>query len=388
MSAVPQARRRLPGSRAVRPDGLPDRVDIIGAGLIGTSLGLALTACQVDVVLRDLQPSAVDCAVALGAGSRAEDLASFPPQVIVVAAPPDAVAEVVAENLRAYPKAIVTDVASVKMGVYQRLRELVADERELARYIGGHPLAGRERSGAAAAQAELFAGRPWVLTPTGPMSDPALIMLRNTIEATGAVVTELTHAEHDAAVAVISHAPQVMASLVAAQLGQASQTAVALAGQGVRDVTRIAASDSGLWTQILAANAISVGHTLRELRGDLEEMISALDQVAQDPSRATPAARARIEQVLSRGRAGQSRIPGKHGGQAQSYLVVAVAVPDVPGSLARLMSDVGAANINIEDLRLEHSERRPMALAEISVLAEAADPLAQELLARGWTVHR
>lgn len=357
-------------------------VRVVGTGLVGTSLALALRARDVDVVLSDPSPSAVALARDLGAGRFAapdDEVA-----LVAVAAPPDVVADVVAAELAANPRAVVTDVASVKA---QPLRQLVARGADLARYVGGHPLAGRERSGAVAARSDLFAGRPWVLTPSPRTRSDAVDLVRRAVELTGAVVTEMPADEHDEAVAVVSHVPQVAASLVAARLRDVPEPSVALAGQGLRDVTRIAASDPALWTQILAGNASAVARALHALRADLDAVIAAVDALGGEAGDDAPGARAAVARLVAAGNAGHARIPGKHGSAPTAYTPVVVLVPDRPGELARLLQAVGDAGVNLEDLRLEHSEGRPMALAEVDVLPAAAAGLASALRAGGWTVH-
>ncbi|MGN6302305.1 MAG: prephenate dehydrogenase [Angustibacter sp.] len=359
-------------------------VRIVGTGLVGTSLALALRAKGIDTVLFDPSPSAVALARDLGAGRFAapdDDVT-----VVVVAAPPDVVADVVEAELAAHPRAVVTDVASVKA---QPLRQLLTRGVDLGRYVGGHPLAGRERSGAVAARADLFAGRPWVLTPAAPTDATAVDLVRRLVELTGAVVTQMPAEEHDEAVAVVSHVPQVAASLVAARLREVPEPSVALAGQGLRDVTRIAASDPQLWTQILAGNAAAVARALHALRDDLDQVIAAVDALGADTGgrSGAPGARAAVARLVAAGNEGHARIPGKHGSAPTAYTAVVVLVPDRPGELARLLQAVGAAGVNLEDLRLEHSEGRPMALAEIDVLPAAAAGLAAALREGGWTVH-
>jgi prephenate dehydrogenase len=279
---------------------------------------------------------------------------------------------------------VVTDVASVKSAVLQRLGDSGAD---LSRFVGGHPLAGRERSGAGAAQAELFVGRPWVLTPVPATDAAAVERVRAMATALGATVTLMGPAEHDEAVAVVSHVPQVAASLVAARLREVPERSVALAGQGVRDVTRIAASDAGLWTQILAANAPAVARALHALRADLDGLLAAVDALAGADPGAAADARAALTGLVVEGNEGQARIPGKHGTAPTRYAQVTVLVPDRPGQLARLLQDVGEADVNLEDLHLEHSEGRPAGLAEIAVLPAAVQRLAAALRGRGWSVH-
>jgi prephenate dehydrogenase len=364
--------------------GLPRRVRVVGTGLVGTSVGLGLTRLGVDVTLDDPSPSASALARDLGAGRLAA--AGEPqPDLVVVAAPPDVVAGVVRRELAGSPEAVVTDVASVKSVV---LRDLAASGADLRRYVGGHPLAGRERSGPVAARVDLFDGRPWVLTPA-PGTDPAAVALvRSVASALGAAVSTMPADEHDEAVAVVSHVPQVAASLVAARLREVPEHAVALAGQGLRDVTRIAASDPGLWTQILAGNAPAVSRTLHALRGDLDAVLAAVDALAADPEpQGAPGARAAVAGLVAEGNEGQARIPGKHGTAPTAYAHVPVLVPDRPGELARLLQDVGRAGVNLEDLRLEHSQGRPMAVAEIAVVPAAAATLVAALTRHGWTVH-
>lgn len=361
--------------------GLPGAVLVVGTGLLGASVGLALRARGVDVLLADPSPTAQALARDLGAGRLAVD--DGPVDVVVVAAPPDVVAHVVADALARHPAAVVTDVASVKAGPLQALRR---DGCDLRRYVGGHPLAGRERSGAVAARADLFAGRPWVLTPTPETSPDAVRVVTAVVTALGATVTVMDAAEHDEAVAVVSHVPQVAASLVAARLREVPEQAVALAGQGVRDVTRIAASDPALWTQILAGNAPAVVRTLREVHRDLAQLLQALESLTA-PDVAAPGARGAIAALVAHGNEGRARIPGKHGSAPTSYAHVTVLVPDSPGELARLLHDVGEADVNLEDLRIEHSLGQPVGLAEVAVVPAAEQRLVEALRERGWNVQ-
>jgi prephenate dehydrogenase len=367
-------------------------VRIVGTGLIGTSLGLALRALGVPVQLSDPQPAAVALAQALGAGqivgtpevAEGAEGRSESPTIVVVAAPPDVVGAVVAQELARWPLAVVTDVASVKSAPLRQVRQLSTAHR---RYVGGHPLAGRERSGAAAAQADLFMGRPWVLTPADDVDPQAVAMVRELVESVGAIVHLMAPEQHDEAVAVVSHMPQVAASLVAAQLQRLSPAAAALSGQGVRDVTRIAASDPELWTQILAANSESMHRTLVAVRADLDDMIAALATLESQPNQDNERARHTIRDLVTAGNVGRRRIPGKHGSAPTAYGTVSVMVPDQPGELARLLRDIGAAGVNIEDLRLEHSEGRPMGLAQVDVVPDATEILLKALDRRGWSVH-
>jgi len=359
------------------------RVRIVGTGLIGASLGIALSRVGFQVSLDDPSPTAAALARDLGAGVLAADSAEVP-QLVVVAAPPDVVAGVIAVELNRWPDAVVTDVASVKGAVLTALQDSGAD---LSRYVGSHPMAGREKSGAMAAQGDLFEGRSWVLAPGPDASAQAVDTVREMVEGAGSVVLIMTPQEHDAAVAAVSHVPQIAASLVASRLRDLPSGAIALSGQGIRDVTRIAASDPGMWTQILAFNAPAVRCVLESLAEELDAVLVALRHLESDPNEGSVGARAVLARAVADGNAGHALIPGKHGAAPTAYATVIVVVPDEPGALGRLLNDVGEAGVNMEDLHLEHEIGQMFGLAELSVLPGAVQPLITALSALGWPVH-
>jgi prephenate dehydrogenase len=360
-------------------------VKIVGTGLLGASVGLGLTTRGVPVVLEDTSPSALALARDLGAGSPAAP-GDPEPMLVVVATPPDVVVPTVAAQLRAHPRATVTDVASVKAAVATGLAALPEAERPgLERYVGSHPMAGRERSGAAGASADLFAARPWVIADGGVSAAEAVLTVRALAVDLGAIPVTLTPDEHDDAVALVSHVPQVAASVVAAALARAPEEALALAGQGLRDVTRIAAGDPLLWAAILAGNAAPVGRVLRGVQADLSRVLGALDAAAADGPFAAGALQT-LAAVVAAGNEGVGRIPGKHGGAARRYGEVTVLVPDRPGELGRLFGEVGEVGVNIEDLTLEHSPRQRVGMATLAVLPSAVRTLEDALEQRGWRV--
>lgn len=346
-------------------------VRIVGAGLLGASIGHGLRAAGVDVILDDASRSNLRLAIDYGAGRAAA--ADDAPALIVVAVPPDAVAQVVAAELAAHPDALVTDVASVKSGIRTELAESGAD---LDRYVGSHPMAGRERGGAISARADLFEGRPWVIA--GGTAAQRRILEDLALDL-GAVPVQMTPEEHDASVALVSHVPQVVASLLAARLIGAPDPAVSLAGQGLRDTSRIAGSDPELWVQILSANAGAVVEILRSYRDDLDALVGALEQPE------APGSRRAIAEALAAGNTGVARIPGKHGTSKQFSRIV-VRVDDRPGELGRLLAEMGDLGVNMEDLRLEHSPRAQVGFAEIAVLPEVEQRLVADLQERGWTI--
>ena len=355
-------------------------VRVVGTGLIGASLGIALSRKGFRVSLDDPSPTAVRLARDLGAGELAADSVDAP-TVVVVAAPPDVAADVVLDALKRWPDALVTDVASVKAAVLEGVR---AGGGDTTRYVGSHPMAGRERSGAMAARADLFHGRAWVVVPNPDSRSDAVEAVTRIAEAAGAAVTVMDADDHDRAVAVVSHLPQVAASLVASQLRELGEPSVALAGQGLRDLTRIAASDPRLWTQILAGNATAVRDVLHRVQDELTELIGALDLLEMGGG---AGALAVVSRTLGNGNAGQARIPGKHGAAPTAYTTVVVVVPDRPGALAQLFTDMGNAGVNLEDLHLEHGLGQPFGLAEVSVLPAAGERLLAVLSDGGWRVH-
>jgi prephenate dehydrogenase len=357
-------------------------VRVVGTGLLGASVGLGLSASGARVLLADVSPTALALARDLGAGE--PDAAGERVDLVVVAAPPDVTAAVVRDELKAHPDAVVTDVASVKGGVLAQLRAAGTD---LRRYVGGHPMAGRERSGAVAARGDLFLGRPWVLSPVDGGDPAALARVRRLALALGAVPVVMPADEHDRAVALVSHVPQLAASLVAARLRHAPDAAVALAGQGLRDVTRIAGSDPALWAQILAANAGPVAAVLAALRDDLDLVLDALSALhGETADGGAVGARGAVARVVADGNLGRERIPGKHGGVPARYAIVTVVIPDEPGALGRVFADIAAAGTNVEELALEHAPGRAVGLLEVSVLPAAAEHLSQALSSSGWHV--
>ena len=177
----------------------------------------------------------------------------------------------------------------------------------------------------------------------------------------------------------MSHAPQLVSTLLARRLGDAEDSALTLAGQGLRDTTRIAASSPELWVQILGANAAPVADILRAYRDDLDAVIATLENPA------APGARRALAEVIAAGNAGVTRLPGKHG-QDRRFAQVVVMVDDRPGELGRLFTEMGEIGVNLEDLRLEHSPGAQIGLAEIAVLPEAQQRTIDELSARGWRI--
>jgi len=350
-------------------------VKIVGTGLIGTSIGLALSGLGVRVLLKDSSPQIVKLSADFGAGERFEP--GEQPKLVVVCVPPDVAASVIASELANHPDAVVTDVASVKATI---LSELETTSSDLTRYVGSHPMAGREQAGALAGRSDIFMGRPWVIAANASSSKQAIDSVEALALDLGASLLHLSPADHDRAVALVSHTPQLVSSLLAARLADSEVSDIALAGQGLRDTTRIAASDPKLWLQILAANSDQVAKVVSSLKSDLDQVLKALEQVEK------PGSLSLLGTLLERGNLGVSRIPGKHGQRATEYAKVTVMIDDRPGELARLLTEIGEVGINLEDLTLEHATGAAVGLPELFVLPSSESKLVEELTARGWKI--
>ncbi|GAB7035606.1 prephenate dehydrogenase [Streptomyces sp. NPDC021749] len=359
---------------------------VVGTGLIGTSIALALTGRGVTTHLIDRDPDSVRIAVALGAGVAGPPPA--PADVAVIAVPPSEVARTIADHQKAELAQVYTDVSSVKTLVHAECLALGCDTTAL---VGGHPMAGGERSGPLAARADLFQDRHWILTPTPESRESALNRVLELVSLCGAVPVLLPPGDHDRAVALVSHLPHLMASLTAARLVDGEEYAVRLAGRGMRDVTRTAAGDPGLWTDILAANAAALGPLLTELGRDLTTAGLALARLTEDVPEQHAAALAELTGVLRRGYAGRARIAAPHGpAGAGRHTVLSIAVGGPQRQLDRLLGDVAEARVDLEGMVLPTTPAVPDVTdgaVELWVAPDVARPLTDALRDRGWAVR-
>lgn len=352
-------------------------VEVVGVGLLGTSVALALRAHGIEVWLSDLNHEHVRTATGLGAGTPTP--ADGTPELVVVAVPPDHIADVVVAALER-GAAAVTDVGSVKAGPLEAIADRI-DPALLGRYVGGHPMAGNEHSGPLAASAALFEGRPWAVTPHTHANPDVVATVEELARTCGAEVVRLSPVEHDRAVARTSHLPHLLAVLAAGQLTDAQPEHMLLSGQGVRDVTRVAGGDPELYGQILRGNSAVVVDFLTDVRRDLDRLIDALRADGEDPEE-------ELDLILSRGVDGTMVIPPKHGRVTVETGPLVVLVPDTAGELARLFADVGKIGVNVEDVRIEHDPLRPVGHVELTVARDEIDRLQEALGDRGWTSHR
>ena len=353
-----------------------ERVGIVGAGLIGTSIGLALARAGQHATLVDSTPTRARAAAALGAGQAGEWEALAGCDHVVVAVPPNLTAEVVSRVASLTVEATISDVASSKANVLREVETLNPDTSR--RFCGAHPIAGRERGGPGAAQPTLFDGATWVVCPGEGTGATARADAAELARRCGARVVVVDPGTHDTVLAAVSHAPQLVASALAARLATAGPHAPALAGQGFRDTTRLADSDPALWQSIALANAGPVAHELRAVAAALAGVADALD--AGDG--------AAVGTLVATGRLARGLLPGKVAATRPVWARVGVVIADRPGELARVLSVAGAAGVNVEDLTIEHARDHPAGYVDIDVRPEQADELVAALAAAGWAAHR
>ena len=248
-------------------------VAIVGLGLVGGSLARALTAAGYRVIGHDRPPVLRQAlsARAIAVAARSVPLAVADADIVVLAASPRTNRRLLPQVARAArPGATLTDVGSVKRGICGDARR-----RGLARFVGGHPMAGREKSGFAASKPDLFDGRRWILTPDAGTAPASLRAMRGLVRATGARPVVMSPVEHDRVVAFLSHAPQVVAWALfgAAQSDRAAKRHLDVAGPAFRDMTRLARSPKPLWREILRENETEVAAALNSLVKQLRRSV-------------------------------------------------------------------------------------------------------------------
>ena len=347
------------------------RVRIVGSGLIGTSIGLALVSRGVEVDMRDIDPRAELLARDLVKSQELKD-----PELTIFALPSSSLSQALDSEFAINPGSKFIDIGSVKT---KPLLDVSRSNIPSKNFLATHPMAGREVGGAESARADLFQSRTWVYIPNdleGKPIDPELLGYGLwLISALGAVPVAMQAAEHDRAVALISHLPQIVSSLLAGQLLSGERSALELSGAGLRDTTRIAASNATLWDEILSSNAREIVPLLISLQNDLAALVEALNSNTS------------VSSFIEKGNQGRALIPGKHGGAAREYTYLPVVIEDKPGQLAALVSECAKANVNIEDLTIEHSPGQFTGLITLALSKNDADVLSAHLIGSGWNVH-
>jgi len=345
------------------------RAAVVGTGLIGGSIGLALKARGWYVTGHDNDPARAEQARAVGA----VDAVGFDPEASVtfVATPLDAVTKEVEAALGRIglrSDAVVSDVAGVKGPVVAA----VADPR----FVGGHPMAGSEQVGLDGADAELFVGATWVLTPTAPTDPGAYAKLQAVVVSLGAEVVALSPEQHDALVAVVSHVPHLTAATLmnlADRKAEKHAALLRLAAGGFRDMTRIAAGQPGIWPDVCADNAPAIVDAFDVLLADLTAM---RDRVADGD-------RAGLLDVLGKAAAARRSLPSR-AVRPERLTEIRVPVPDRPGVLAEITTLAGDLGVNIADLEIAHSAEGERGVLVLVVDADGAERLQGALTGRAY----
>jgi prephenate dehydrogenase len=360
------------------------RAALVGTGLIGASLGMALLRLDEVEAITGYDRSELELRTALERGAVsavATDAraAVADADLVILAVPVSAMGPVmreIAPSLR--PGTIVTDVASVKS---EPVRVLEAAAPPGVQVIGGHPMAGSHEHGAAHACADLFVGATYLLTPTERTETPAYSTLHDLVGDIGARPLAVDPDHHDMLVAIVSHLPQLAATtlmnLAAERAEEEHAGLLLLAAGGFRDATRVAASNPNLWIDICAQNREAITAVLDEYGGRIATL---RDAVASED---WPA----VCSQLSSAREARRTMPGKE--SATGALVeLVMPIPDRPGVLAEVTTTIGSIGVNIEDLGIEHAPeggkgRLRLAIigaAESERVIESLTPLGYEIL--------
>jgi len=332
---------------------------VLGTGLLGASVGLALRSQGWDVSGWDPNPVALDEAVRRGAvAARLSGPNGATFDLTVLAAPPEAV---VATLTNLETDSLVTDIAGVKTPI-------VAAASHLPHFVGGHPMAGGETTGAALSSSSMFRGATWVLTSDGAESTD-LETMAHIVASFGANPVVMTAADHDTAVARVSHLPHLLAAALI-HLAEGRPTTISLAGGGFRDLTRIAAADGGWWAEVLAANAGEVGSSIDELVGVLEEWKRSMGNGGGGDlaSLLESARRARM-------------------GLGEHHTQVRVVLLDRPGEIARVGHALEQSRVDVRDFQLRHGEHGGGGILTISVKGEGKEALMMALADEGFEVR-
>jgi prephenate dehydrogenase len=355
-----------------------ERVAVVGTGLIGTSIAMAAVRAGDEATGWD-----PDRRVLARAVERAPDVrpatslahAVAGATLVFVCAPVDAIPAAAIESLAAAPGAIVSDVASVKSHVVLEVEARSAPEAR-SRFIGGHPMGGSERSGPDAASPALLDGAVWVLTPRADTDPAATERLARWIERIGARPVAMDAERHDRLVAFVSHLPQVASTVLmdlAAEEEAGEPDILLLAAGGFRDLTRLAASNPRLWSEILLANREAIAGAVARYA---ERLLELRDAIADGSASA-------IERTFAGAKEARLSLAAKP--QVKTGVaIVQVPVPDRPGVLAELAAALGAANVNIEDLQIVHSAEGGRGTVHLTVAVGAADAAAAALAGRGF----
>lgn len=359
----------------------PERVAVVGTGLIGTSIAMAAARAGDQVRGFDADPDAAAAAAERSGLSVAPSLQDCVAgaTLVFVCTPVPELPELVVEALRLAPDAVVSDVGSVKshLLVEVEARSVGAD---LRRYVGGHPMGGSERSGPEHASASVLDGVVWVLAAPAGGDEAAVRRLETWVERIGAKPVRMDAERHDRLVAIVSHLPQVASTALmglAATEEAGEPEILLLAAGGFRDLTRLAASNPHLWSDIVLANRDAIA---RALDLYVERLVSMRDLVLAGDAPS-------VEERFAVAKAARLTLAAKP--QVRSGVgVLQVPVPDRPGVLAELTAAMSEAAVNIEDLQIVHSPEGGRGTVHLTVAASSVADAERALRERWFEPRR
>ncbi|MFM1788727.1 MAG: hypothetical protein RLZZ12_76 [Actinomycetota bacterium] len=345
----------------------------MGAGLIGTSIALRLREFGWKVSISDLDSTNSGIANDLLRNTAEVSSELFTSTLVVIATPPNEVIPALKAEFKTNPSAVFIDVASTKTKLQLEVDD-ISGLRE--RFIGTHPIAGREVHGPQSARSDLFDGRAWIVTSGAHVNQDAIAHVEDFIKVMGATPYRMSPSEHDFLLARVSHLPQILSTALASSLDQVG-SAIEISGQGLRDMLRLAASDGSLWSEILLSNSQEVISSLKNLHTQIDEIQDSL----------TKGDATKLVAIFARANQVQARLSGKHGARPREYSYLNVIIEDKPGQLGALFNECAAISANVEDLSLEHSPRQESGLIRLSLSKDDAVRLHTHLTQSGWTVY-
>jgi prephenate dehydrogenase len=349
-------------------------IRIVGTGLIGTSIALRAGQIGLKLELHDSNLASLNLAKDLLAPYLLDPSEGNPIDLVIVATPPMSALEVLEDEFHMNPNAVFIDIGSVKNNLLAKVEGLTAISQ---RFVGTHPMAGREIAGASSAQSDLFEGRAWILTPTKSTSSDVVEDVMDFVKLMGATPYKMDPEQHDQVMAYISHLPQILSTTLSSTILESKED-VSLAGQGLRDMTRIAGSSGTLWSEILRENRDAVAQALHKFELKLSQLKSAILE-AQDES---------IRELFQSGNDGRALVSGKHGAKPRNYEYLLIVIKDEPGALSKLFNECASISANIEDLSIEHSPGQFTGLITLAFSPEDAIKVRSHLESKDWKVHQ
>ena len=342
---------------------------IVGAGLIGTSIALRLKERGWSVELSD--SDTVNEAIAKDlVGEIAERTA---PEIVVIATPPNSVFETIKREYEINPNAVFIDVTSTKTKLHVEIASLSGLS---SRFVGTHPISGREVGGPQSARSDLFDGRAWIVTSTQTEDLQAIRFVEEFIHILGGVPYQMSPEEHDYLFARISHLPQLLSTALAAA-SEPVGGSIDLAGQGLRDMLRLSGSKFELWNEILLANRDEVLESIQTFKKkvlEIEESLRLNDS-------------AQLANIFAVANTMHGKLSGKHGLRPREYSYLNVVIEDKPGQLSSIFNECAEISVNVEDLALEHSPKQETGLIRLALSSGDAERLHVHLKKKGWRVH-